>query len=948
MLTKIDVERLFSEWQTPEKGRNLIRKIRDGGPVRKLQQRMDGVRTRYISKKMGRALYAESRTCEFPGIYIREHDPDTTEMWPQPCQIDLMVKGENGSTRIQHTPDLFVIADGFIVEEWREEERLHRYAMQQPTQYYKDDMGRWHFVAAEEYFAELGITYRLRSSDEHPRVYLSNLHFLEDYTKESAPPVSDDVRQHVVALLAEHNKLPYTSLLYEHKFNADDLLQLVLHGDVYVDLERTLVRQTGELVLYRDKTVGQADALFNRAQTVPAIPSQLHIAVGSTFNYDGKSYRVMLLGDGNVQAVDKEGKTTELPIAFLQELFEKEQVESEATTRQSDTVDEYELFRAKHLDHALRCLAAINNPDGCGVPDRTLRRWRQKIQGATTVQEQIDALIPRYIGNGTARLPAQALELAEQAIREFYNQPAKPTTLAAYNHYVTLCSDAGVRPMSRTRFYEKAHALEDVRKREGKRMAYQKASIELTWDFDHPVHGVMPHEVVYCDHTIMNVFLKGSVLPDLGKPTITLMSDGSLSKARAFYLSYAPASTVTVMMCIRDYVRRHGRVMKVLVLDNGREFHSEALKLFCSVFGITLRWRRRSRPRDSAIIERMLGATEQEVISQLDGNSLALKDPRMVSSSHLPQKHIAWTLPALHGAIDYFLFSVHPERKHPRFGISLNEMEIQMNREYGTRDFCAVRDDKLFRLMTSPHSGSPTRIIDRQRGVYVDGVHYWNEALAQAKAGEECEIRVELWHSRIVYLNFRKKWYMAQARDGGRLQGRFRQEFELQRRVEAARRRGLANKDRITEANSRKRKALWIPEMWDSRLREQMTETYVLYERLGMTEVFEEARNPYGTEVNVPMPRGSDLEMIYAVQGEPDRARELDVDDEANDEKDEQPPASNEKLPSLRATSTHSTGPKVPRAAAPQHSKAGPTPAAPRIPHPAGRQPVVVTEDDYF
>lgn len=948
MLTDIDIERLFAEWETPEKGRQLIRKIRAGGPVRKLQQRMDGVRTRFISKKMGRALYAESRTCEFPGIYIREHDVDTTEMWPQPCQIDLMVQGQNGSTRIQHTPDLFVVADGFIIEEWREEDRLHRYAMNQPTQYYKDDKGRWHFVAAEEYFAELGITYRLRSSDEHPRVYLSNLQFLEDYSRESAPPVADEVRERVVALLAEHNKLAYTTLLYEHNLQADDLLQLVLQGDVYVDLERMLVRQTGELVLYRNKTVGQADALFNRDQAVPAVPSQLHIAVGSTFNYDGKSYRVMLLGDGNVQAVDKEGKTTELPIAFLQELFEKEQVESEATTRQSDTVDEYELFRAKHLDYALKCLAAINNPDGSGVPERTMRRWREKIQGATTVQEQIDALIPRYIGNNTSRLPAQALGLAEQAIREFHNQPAKPTTLASYNHYVTLCADAGVRPMSRTRFYEKAHALEDVRKREGKRLAYQKAPIELTWDYEHPVHGVMPHEVVYCDHTIMNVFLKGSVLPDLGKPTITLMADGSLSKARAFYASYAPASSVTVMMCLRDYARRHGRLPRVLVLDNGKEFHSEALKLFCSIFGISIRWRRRSRPRDSSIIERMLGATEQEVISQLDGNSLALKDPRMVSSSHQPQKHIAWTLPALHGAIEYFLFNVQPERAHPRFGISPNEMEIQMNREYGTRDFCAVRDDKIFRLMTSPHSGKATRLVDRQRGVNVDGVYYWNEALAQAKAGEECEVRVELWNSRVVYVNFRKKWYLAQARDGGRLQGRFRQEFELQRREEAARRRGLSNKDRITETNSRKRKMLWIPEMWDSRLREQMTETYVLYERLGMTEVFEEARNPYGSEVNVPMPRGSDLDMIYAVQGEPDRSSRLGSAGDTEEAADERPPASDEKLPSLKATATHSTAPKRPRSAAPQHREASPAPAAPRA-HRAGALRIVeISEEDLF
>ena len=201
MLTDTELEQMFAELKTPAAGRELIRRMRSKGPVRELQYRMTGVRTRLVSKKMGgRALYAESRTCEFPAIYIREQDHITQELWPQPITIDLTIEGRKGSTRVQHTPDLFAIEpDRFIVEEWRELPRLMRLAEERPHSFYRDEDGKWHYIQAEEHFKDLGIEYRLCCSDEHPRVLLSNLMFLEDYALESTPVVSDEVRARLTA-----------------------------------------------------------------------------------------------------------------------------------------------------------------------------------------------------------------------------------------------------------------------------------------------------------------------------------------------------------------------------------------------------------------------------------------------------------------------------------------------------------------------------------------------------------------------------------------------------------------------------------------------------------------------------------------------------------------------------------------------------------------------------
>lgn len=870
MITDIELERLFSEWKTPAAGRALIREMRAKGPVRRLQYRMDGVRTRFISKKMQRALYAESRTCELPALYLREHDPETVELWPQPYEFDLEVEGpRGGKTRLQHTPDLFLIEHGFIIEEWREEERLLRLATERPHHFYKDDAGQWHYLPFEAHLKNLGIEYRLRSSREHPRVFLSNLSFLEEYSVENTPPVSEAERKRVKDILAERKVVPHLALVIEHGIKADTVFQLILDDSVYVDLHETLLRKTDELVIYANKAVGQADRLFRHSQTSPVPDSAFQLAVGTKFLYEDQPYEIVLLGQTEIVARDSKGITTALPMSLVRELFERSMLAANGGQSQKKEFDEHELLSSKHLGAALVRIDALRNPTASNASPRSIRRWNQKLRGIAAPQDQIDALMARNAGNRTPRLPSEVLRLAKSAVEEFHNKSNNPTTMATYNFYVEACDAAGATPMAQSSFYAFVQRNENVAKREGKRKDYQKAPIPLTFDFEHPVHGVLPHEICYCDHTITNIFLKGSTLPDLGKPTLSVMVDGALSKPRAFYLSYQPASAVSVLMCLRDYVRRNGRLPRILVLDNGREFHSEALKLFCSLFNIAMRWRRRSRPRDSSIVERMLGATEKEVIAQLDGNSLALKDPRMVSSTHNPQKHIEWTLPGLHGALEYFMFDVQPNRIHPRFGVSPNDYEKRLLLECGAREHVFVRYDAMLRMLTSPHSGNATRLVDRQRGVFVDGMYYWHERLALAKAAERCEVRIELWRARVVYINFRGEWSIAEARDGGQLEGRYRPEFELQLREETRRRRTLAQQDKQTPENARKRAALWRPQMWDERLRDQMAEMHLLYDRLGMTEVLPGAKNPYGHQVALPLPKGTELDLIYAVQGEP-------------------------------------------------------------------------------
>jgi putative transposase len=177
-----ELEQMFALARTPAAGRALVRQILETAPVRELQRRTDTVRTRYISRKMGCAFLAESRTVELAAMVWYEHDKSVSCFLPQPCKLDLLLSGVHGGrTRTQRTPDVFVIADGhFYLDEWRTEERLEGLAEKWPHRFLKDEQGRWRYIQAEERCRELGITHRLRSADELPRIFIDNMRFLED------------------------------------------------------------------------------------------------------------------------------------------------------------------------------------------------------------------------------------------------------------------------------------------------------------------------------------------------------------------------------------------------------------------------------------------------------------------------------------------------------------------------------------------------------------------------------------------------------------------------------------------------------------------------------------------------------------------------------------------------------------------------------------------------
>lgn len=841
MLSDAELEQLFANLSLPNSTRTIVRRIRSESPVREPQARLGNVNVWFFSPKMGGIhLKLESRTVEAVVAAYYEHENSVLEYWPQPIDVDLTLSDSNGTplTRSRYTPDFLVIRNSeIVITEWREESRLNSLS-RKSRQFFKDESNIWHYRAAEERFSALGLKYELHSSLEIPRKLIDNVRFLLDYHDPRRPQLSDQICDQLRLIFESKGTIPFLDLLNEHEFSADDIFSAAVANVIYADLMYSRLDLPSDLMLHRDALHARTFRLLNNNSKVPVLPypGMARIEPGSTVKYNGEQFRVLLVSSNEALLQDCGGNKFSLPIRDIETLWGRAaDIEIDSLRPTESRSRNLSDFSSRQLAVAVDRLECLDN--GCNkVSQRTIARWRKETSSSLTRIDALIALMDRSPekGNRNRRLPDETENLAAQVIRQFHSTPTCRTAIAAYAKYRVLCDEKTVAPMSYPTFCKRVNALTSIKQREGKRKEYQLDRIPLYLDYRHPIHGARPHDVCYIDHTILSIALAGPNGSDLGKPTFTHAVDGHTTQSRAFYLSFEPPSSRAVLMTLRDYVRRNFRLPKVLVVDGGKEFRSNELKLFCRIFQIDIRHRPSGRPRFGSPVERSIGYTETELISQLEGNTQLMKNARMVTKSVNPFQFRKWTLTALWGALNQFLYEIRDTREHSTLGMPPRAYEEMRLRETGSRNHVLVRYDANLLLMTSPHPTNHTHTIDRVRGVWADNIYYWHENFRSAKRHEKVEVRFEPWDANVIYAYFREQWIAAIARDLTQYAGRTRYEVQLALRAERRRAKTNATKARISLANSKKMASLWSPEAFDSRIHEQQQEMRYLYKQIGM------------------------------------------------------------------------------------------------------------------
>jgi putative transposase len=380
------------------------------------------------------------------------------------------------------------------------------------------------------------------------------------------------------------------------------------------------------------------------------------------------------------------------------------------------------------------------------------------------------------------------------------------------------------------------------RSRIGKKAAYQKQPIVWYLEREDRIHGARPWQYVHIDHTQIEIFCRGTKSrKNLGKPWLSLAIDAESRTIVGFVLSFEKPSYRSCMMLIRDIVRRHNHLPEFIVLDNGKEFHSQSFTRLAEIYGVTLTYRPAGEARFGTLVERMFGTTHSKLIHRLKGNTKLLRNPRAMSQAVNPEGRQVWTLYALHHLLDHYFLEDYGATPHPALkGFDYTkpvEHFLQRSHETGERNHRLVRYDTQLLIETcpEPRGHGSTREVDCQRGIKVQHLYYQSKIFHQPRmGGKTVQVRVDPWDPRFVYALVDDHWERCVSQEAMRL----RKYTELERRYanemtkDAMREFRPLDPDRLTE---------WMkecdPEKYDPILAEQQHEIIRLYDPLKMTDV---------------------------------------------------------------------------------------------------------------
>ncbi|CAL8477075.1 Mu transposase C-terminal domain-containing protein [Caballeronia sp. S22] len=777
MLEKPQLTDLFDKLGTPPAGRQLILDARAQAPVRPINPQAGSVVTILASKKMGRDIRTETRHIEFPAAVAMEHSPEVIEYYPAPCELKLKLVDEStGEIRnILLIPHFLTISDdGFTLEEWLSEAKLARLAEKYPWRYSKGSDGEWYAPQVEKHLADLGIRYGVYSDASIPRRRVDNLLYLADYLH-LAEPCPDDVLARLHELLKEHGSLTFMELLGPpHEYDADFLNRAIAANRVTTDLDGQSLSDKRSFRFYRDEALRDFMLADTRSGSLPGVDRfALNIANGAKFIFEGNELTIVMVAGDSIVCNGQDGSTITLTRSWLESAHEKGQVKCPQQDQQSS--QDLSRFSKDHFETALRRQALLEaESEPTNVSGRTLRRWkaRQEIALANGANDVL-ALVPNTgaRGNRKAKLTTRQLELMDSVIDEHWLTSKAINFKTCHRMMLVAFSVTDETPPSYPTLIARIKAREtnrDVRTRYGKRIAYQASTFIDVLHHDSPVHGSRPFQYVHIDHTQLDIeVISSRTGKSLGRPWLSLAVDAWSRRIVAIYLTFDSPSYTSVMMTVRDMVRRFNRLPEFIVVDNGSDFLSAAFESFLRAMGTHLRFRPAGQPRHGAVLERMFGRLNTEYIHNLAGNTKATKNVRMVTGSHLPQKLAEWTIGALYHGIQHWAWEFYDQNIHPALQESPREAFVRGMRENGKRPQTHIQFNRDFLIATCPPvDRTGTRQVHRQRGVKVDQRLYWNEVFDSAQLdGESVHVRYDPWDASSVYVRVKDAWVRAVCRN---------------------------------------------------------------------------------------------------------------------------------------------------------------------------------------
>jgi transposase InsO family protein len=739
MLNPKELEEYFERENLSEEAINVILRIRNMPPERRVESGDVSVACRFSSNKMKCTIQAESHTNELPAVINWEFDENTYEFWDQPQKLKVTYINKTGK-KVTHlaTYDYFLLQKGFAGwVECKPEEILQKSLDSGSQLFIKDELGNWRCPAGEAAAAEFGLKFVVRSSSENNSTYIRNLTFLADYIDARCPAVSDSNAEAIYKVFKKTACHELRSLI-DQGFSVDDIYKMLVDQQLYFDIHTQLLARTHLTLIYRDKATYEALKLHVNSQKESTTRFSSHApVVGDTFIWDGVAWTILNAGTKSLHIRNAENIIHSIEYSVFKQMV------LDGTISQSEGTDSAEDKRI--LDILMQASPASLTraaerylqlfPDESTLvttPKRTLGRWRNMYRHAESLYGNgYIGLLSNTVnrGNRNAKIDQRVLEIADEVIKEFYLKPNGRSPGLCWGEVELRCSKEGLVPPSEKtlgRLIKQLSSNDVKRTREGKKAAYSQSPFVWYLDQTSARHGDRAFEVGHIDHTELDLQLVDSKTGvNLGKVWLTVLLDAYTRVVLAWVLSFDSPSYRSCMAVIQNCVERYQRVPKYFVLDQGSEFKSDYFDTLLARLECHKKERPGSKPRFGSVIERFFGVNNQTFIHNLQGHNKPLQNPRVLSGTHDPRKLAIWTLPVLKEAFGNYIENAYSKMVHAALGVSPETAMAISLKESGHRPHKIIPYTQHFIFMCWPSVPKGTAKVLKNQGVKINYIYYW-------------------------------------------------------------------------------------------------------------------------------------------------------------------------------------------------------------------------------
>ena len=239
-------------------------------------------------------------------------------------------------------------------------------------------------------------------------------------------------------------------------------------------------------------------------------------------------------------------------------------------------------------------------------------------------------------GNRTARFPTEVKEICRKAIEDVFLSPERGTLKAVLSRAAYRIREENHSRLEALKLSTPTYRL--IRRLITQVPAYEKhvaryGRESARHQFRNSLGSTVTDaalERAEMDHTSLDLFVLDdhSKMP-LGRPYLTVCIDDFTRCVLGLYIGFTPPSFKSVAACLKDCFspkselrKRYPEissdwpaagVMRQLVIDNGREFHSNSLEQLCQALNIELSYCPRATPWMKGKIERFIGTLNRQL-----------------------------------------------------------------------------------------------------------------------------------------------------------------------------------------------------------------------------------------------------------------------------------------------------------------------------------------------